>query len=234
MDDVPEALLSEIFEYVPRRAHLPICHVSRRFRSSWLGRDGGASPGDAGGEGQGEGQGEGREPRSQGLLVLWAGAGDQGSAGGRGGASGGAGGDSRRRTSPLQIGNLFRAPWNRPGRGTLNTSLLGYYVENGWGGRDRLRRVAFGAAARGDIEGMEYLFDRDLYPQDDPDVCTSCAAAGQLEALIWLREVRGCPWDPTEVHRESSENSQEGVVDYVEQHAQGHEIQTVYGVGLPW
>ena len=40
---------------------------------------------------------------------------------------------------------------------------------------------------------MEYIFDNDLYPEDDIEICTIAAAAGQLDALIWLREVRKLP-----------------------------------------
>ena len=140
----------------------------------------------------------------------------------------------RRLTNPLQIGNLFSVPWNKPARKSLNTSLLAYYIEQGWQGKCKMRNVLTGAAARGDIEGMQYIFDNKLYPEDDIEICTIAAAAGQLEALIWLREERNLPWDPTEIHRESSENLHEDVMEYVEKNSEGHKIQLSYGVGLPW
>ena len=140
----------------------------------------------------------------------------------------------RRLTNPLQIGNLFSVPWNKPARKSLNTSLLAYYIEQGWQGKCKMRNVLTGAAARGDIEGMQYIFDNKLYPEDDIEICTIAAAAGQLEALIWLREERKLPWDPTEIHRESSENLHEDVMEYVEKNSEGHKIQLSYGVGLPW
>lgn len=141
----------------------------------------------------------------------------------------------KRLTSPLQLGNLFKCPWNKPSRKSLNVALLQYFVENGWEGQCRMKRVLTGAAARGDIEGMEYIFGNALYDfQGDVEICTVAAAAGQLEALKWLREVRKLPWDPTEVHRESSENLHDDVMDYVEKNSEGYEIQLSYGVGLPW
>ena len=140
----------------------------------------------------------------------------------------------RRLTNPLQIGNLFSVPWNKPARKSLNTQLLAYFIEQGWKGKCKMRSVLTGAAARGDVEGMEYIFDNDLYPEDDIEICTIAAAAGQLDALVWLREVRKLPWDPTEIHRESSENLHEDVMEYVEKNSEGHKIQLSYGVGLPW
>ena len=140
----------------------------------------------------------------------------------------------KRLTNPLQIGNLFSVPWNKPARKSLNTSLLAYFIEQGWQGKCKMRSVLTGAAARGDIEGMQYIFDNDLYPEDDIEICTIAAAAGQLDALIWLREERKLPWDPTEIHRESSENLHEDVMEYVEKNSEGHKIQLSYGVGLPW
>jgi hypothetical protein len=141
---------------------------------------------------------------------------------------------NRRLTNPLQIGNLFSVPWTKPGKKSLNTDLLAYYVDMGWNGKCKMRSVLTGAAARGDIEGMRYIFDNNLYPEDDIEICTIAAAAGQLDALIWLREERKLPWDPTEIHRESSENLHEDVMEYVEKNSEGHKIQLSYGVGLPW
>ena len=141
---------------------------------------------------------------------------------------------NRRLTNPLQIGNLFSVPWNKPRRKALNTALLAYYIDAGWTGKCKMRGVLTGAAARGDIEGMQYIFDNKLYPEDDIEICTIAAAAGRLEALIWLREERKLPWDPTEIHRESSENLHEDVMEYVEKNSEGHKIQLSYGVGLPW
>lgn len=141
---------------------------------------------------------------------------------------------NRRLTNPLQIGNLFSVPWNMPTRKALNTGLLAYYIDAGWTGKCKMKGVLTGAAARGDIEGMQYIFDNKLYPEDDIEICTIAAAAGRLEALIWLREERKLPWDPTEIHRESSENLHEDVMEYVEKNSEGHKIQLSYGVGLPW
>ena len=65
---------------------------------------------------------------------------------------------NRRLTNPLQIGNLFSVPWNMPTRKALNTGLLAYYIDAGWTGKCKMKGVLTGAAARGDIEGMQYIF----------------------------------------------------------------------------
>lgn len=90
-------------------------------------------------------------------------------------------------------------------------------------------------AARGDIEGMAFLVDRNLCNVNDVDICTVAGAAGHLKALRWLREQKQWPWDPTEVVREASENLQAAVMTYVEQNSAGYEIRSPsYGDGLPW
>jgi hypothetical protein len=102
--------------------------------------------------------------------------------------------------------------------------------------------------SRGDIHGMHFMVTNgycSLY--DDENLCTMAGAAGQLEALMWLRgeldhenvcnDTHGriiCPWNPTEVHREAAENSHDHVLEYVERRSETHQIQTHYGVGLPW
>mmetsp|Transcript_10832 Transcript_10832/g.23484 ORF Transcript_10832/g.23484 Transcript_10832/m.23484 type:complete len:288 (-) Transcript_10832:2872-3735(-) len=275
MDSLPDAVLRNVLSFVPSKAFLPTCHVSKTFRRVWLGEDVLVTADDGDGDDRklpavvsvdmpvddeigsldsvirsstGNQRGEEDSNRNTateaaGLRAVW--------------ACDGAGSDSFRRgtnntkkgtivtttsprdkrlTSPLQIGNLFACQWNKPARRALNTALLQYYVENGWieDGSCRMKRVMTGAAARGDIDGMEYIFDHGFYEQTDVDICTVAAAAGQLDALKWLREARNHPWDPTEVHRESSENLHDDVMDYVEKNSQGHQIQLSYGVGLPW
>lgn len=69
-------------------------------------------------------------------------------------------------------------------------------------------------------------------------------AAGHLETLQWLVEVKECAWDPEEVFREASENVGTGeVMNYVKSGRalrspgsmrKGCEWKLPYGDGLPY
>ena len=294
MDSLPDAILRDVLSFVPSKAFLPTCHVSKTFRRVWLGEDVlvtvddgdeddrklpaavdmsvdddiGSLDSESSTSSKHGGEDVNRSAvtsaaaatsattEAAGLRAVWACGENIIATRNNVYCDDGADSDSfqrgvsntkksigtttsprdKRSSSPLQIGNLFTCPWNKPARRSLNTALLQYYVENGWieEGSCRMKRVMTGAAARGDIDGMEYIFDNGLYEQTDVEICTVAAAAGQLDALKWLREARNHPWDPTEVHRESSENLHDDVMDYVEKNSQGHQIQLSYGVGLPW
>ena len=193
-------------------------------------------------------------------------------------------------TNPFAIGNLFQSSWYDCGpnqsnallekQNKLNTTLLSYYVMNGFGGtsistttatetsitttsegdgkgrqdQQMLRKVMLQTASRGDIDGMWFMSQKGYYELNDEEICTTTGAAGQLDALMWLRGDKKkaartdkydhddngeknficCPWDPTEVHREAAENSHDHIIEYVEKNCDGHDIQMHYGVGLPW
>jgi hypothetical protein len=153
-------------------------------------------------------------------------------------------------TNPMEIGNLFRTPWSfMPEKNTgLNTVLLKYYIQNGYG-KDSpkiLKKVLLSASSRGDIRGLHFMISNKYCSLDDENICTMAGAAGQLKALKWLRgdvdddeyliddKKVHCPWDPTEIHREAAENTHDDVLDYVEENSDNDKIQTHYGVGLPW
>ena len=161
------------------------------------------------------------------------------------------------KSNPLQVGNLFDSHWNQIFSGsipTLRISLFEYYLRNGWTHPSNhsnfekkymdsnnfnlepgtnnpfLKQVMLGAAARGDIKGMDYLFEitsnhshhhqfyHILYHnfKDDTDVCTVAGAAGCLDALKWLLFEKKCKWEPEEVFREASENMHTDVMMFVE------------------
>jgi hypothetical protein len=151
------------------------------------------------------------------------------------------------KTDPMLLGNLFESYWsaNMSNAKGLNTNLLQYYVKNGYGkDSSALKKVMFNIASRGDIRGMHFMATRKYCQLDDEDICTMAGAAGQLNALKWLRgdlkcekyEMNNsiCPWNPTEVHREAAENAHDDILEYVEKNSESHQIQTSYGVGLPW
>lgn len=215
MDNVPDVLLPGILSCLPRKSHLPVCHISRRFRVCWLemkradqAEQEESTSGQSSERTEAVDHAEGSEITS--IWAQWDG--DNNNNGGNVASDADA-----FETSPLQIGNVFKSPWNKPGCGTLHTSLLRYYVLCGWTGPERIRKVLHGAAARGDVEGMAFVVAEGLCQElDDEELCTVAGAAGQLDALVWLREEKNCPWDPTEVYREASENLHEEVMTYVE------------------
>ena len=215
-------VLINVFSYLPSKSFLPISHVSKRFKDTWI-----------------------QYKSSEGNL------GEE---------------SDINETNPLAIGHLFEKSWrcqapsnsNLSTSGSnnkLNTSLLAYFICNGYGSSSSnlnekshiLKKVMLETASRGDIEGMWFMKSNKYFGLDDEEICTMAGAAGQLEALKWLRgENVGtfnksdgernvcCPWDPTEIHREAAENLHDDVIEYVEKNCKGHEIQMHYGVGLPW
>lgn len=134
-------------------------------------------------------------------------------------------------TNPFSIGNLFPRPWFHASG--LSTSLLEYYVANGWPIKDCCQKLARESVSRGDIAGLMYLKKRGYSSLRDPDFCVVAGAAGQLKLLRWLREDEQCPWDPAEVYREASENSRNTVMDYVIANSEGVDVNSCYGDGLP-
>jgi len=201
-----------ILTHLPHHSFLPIAHVSRRFHSTWI---------------------EMKHTEAIQSSPI------QNSED-----------DAEYRTNPMSIGNLFNSSWHAfsPMKtNSLNTNLLQYYVENGYNNPRLLKKVMLSTASRGDIQGMHFIVMNKYCLLDDEHICTMAGAAGQLEALKWLRgdlehefclTIDGvkvkCPWDPTELHREAAENSHDDCVEYVEKNCDGHQIQTHYGVGLPW
>eukprot|EP00551_Chaetoceros_affinis_P004656 CAMPEP_0203683412 /NCGR_PEP_ID=MMETSP0090-20130426/47506_1 /ASSEMBLY_ACC=CAM_ASM_001088 /TAXON_ID=426623 /ORGANISM="Chaetoceros affinis, Strain CCMP159" /LENGTH=353 /DNA_ID=CAMNT_0050552555 /DNA_START=32 /DNA_END=1093 /DNA_ORIENTATION=- len=55
------------------------------------------------------------------------------------------------------------------------------------GGSKILRKVMLETASRGDIEGMWFMSKNNYFPLNDKEICCTAGAAGQLEALQWLR-----------------------------------------------
>lgn len=122
-----------------------------------------------------------------------------------------------------------------------------------------LKQVMLGAAARGDIEGMNYLFNHHRHHhqyhlfyhnfKNDTDLCTVAGAAGRLEALEWLLRVQKCKWKPGEVFREASENLHTHIMLFVEEYNEASnsdnecfrskkstnlDFSMPYGEGMPW
>jgi hypothetical protein len=141
-------------------------------------------------------------------------------------------GDSSRKTNPFEIGNLFPTPWYKPSK--MSTQLLKYFIFTGWNYRKYTQRLLRECVSRGDIDGLQFLVDHGLGSLDNPDYCAVAGAAGQLEALKWLRK-NECPWDPMEVYREASDNMQAPVLNYLEpQVVGGYDVRRCTHYGMPW
>mmetsp|Transcript_2385 Transcript_2385/g.3469 ORF Transcript_2385/g.3469 Transcript_2385/m.3469 type:complete len:237 (+) Transcript_2385:2228-2938(+) len=236
MNQIPDVIVSEILSFLPTKSYLPICHVSKRFRSSWIHM----------------------KERQQSSTMPNSKCNDEGDATYHtyplqvGNLF-----DTPWNAAPSSSNNSALNYNFKNSNNTLRTSLLEYYISCGWITQQQnndcnkskknikrlkklpnllLRRVLLEAAARGDIEGISFLSEKGLYSlQDDAkELCTVAGAAGRIEALRWLREERNCAWDAAEVHREASENSELTVMSYVEMNSGAHEIQMHYGEGLPW
>lgn len=204
MHDLPEAVIVHVFGFLPSDSFLQYALVSKRFRQSWIQMK--------------------KYQYRQGNLA------DRDFA----------------KTDPLMIGNIFPLAWRfLPEENIgMNTSLLKFYMENGYGKNkpELVKKVMMNAASRGDITGIYFMISNE-YCSLDYEICTMSGAAGQLKTLRWLRgdliiddyKLRQpCPWDPTEVHREAAENSHDDIIEFVEKNSNNHQIQTHYGVGLPW
>eukprot|EP00546_Thalassionema_frauenfeldii_P020667 CAMPEP_0178895282 /NCGR_PEP_ID=MMETSP0786-20121207/497_1 /TAXON_ID=186022 /ORGANISM="Thalassionema frauenfeldii, Strain CCMP 1798" /LENGTH=125 /DNA_ID=CAMNT_0020565489 /DNA_START=308 /DNA_END=685 /DNA_ORIENTATION=- len=119
----------------------------------------------------------------------------------------------------------------------IATKLLEYYISCGWDFREKASVLIRQSLSRGDIDALQFLVDHCQVKLDDSDYCAVAGAAGQLQALQYLREVHHCPWDPDEVYQEAVENHQEAVMDYLER------TRTLFGscnarectsYGMPW
>lgn len=139
-------------------------------------------------------------------------------------------------TRPLLMGNLFLAPWYKPSTNKMQTKLLEYFISCGWDGRKHAKKLIRECVSRGDVEGLQFLVNHNLANIKDSDYCAVAGAAGQLEALKWLREVQRCPWDPSEVYQEASENVQLHIMQYVELKAGAgtRDVGSCSQYGMPW
>jgi len=99
----------------------------------------------------------------------------------------------------------------------LHKNLLEYYLES----TDladqsaSLRSILIRAAQIGDTGAMTYLIDRNVCPKDDVAICTAAAEAGQLDALIYAREVFGCPWNARKAYQAASKRRRNSIMTYI-------------------
>ena len=217
-EELPEVVLIKILGHMPHHSFIQIAKVSCRFRDAWI-----------------EMKRTRQSMQRQSSSIY---------------SNPETSTSDERTTNPMDIGNLFSTHWSCvPENNTgVNTALLKYYIENGYGNDNPklLKKVLLSASSRGDIRGMHFMISNEYCALDDENICTMAGAAGQLKALKWLRgdvdddeylidgKKVSCPWDPTDVHREAAENTHDHVLDYIEKNSDKHEIQTHYGVGLPW
>jgi len=99
----------------------------------------------------------------------------------------------------------------------LHTNLLEYYLET-CGLADHaasLKAILVRAAQIGDIDAMTYLIEKKVCLKDDVTICTAAAEAGQLDALIYAREVFDCPWNARKAYEVAIERRQDSIMTYI-------------------
>eukprot|EP00554_Chaetoceros_debilis_P010860 CAMPEP_0194108470 /NCGR_PEP_ID=MMETSP0150-20130528/8143_1 /TAXON_ID=122233 /ORGANISM="Chaetoceros debilis, Strain MM31A-1" /LENGTH=251 /DNA_ID=CAMNT_0038797169 /DNA_START=68 /DNA_END=819 /DNA_ORIENTATION=- len=248
MESIPDVVLMKIFDFLPPHAYLPYAHVSTRFRLSWVEMRRAAQAERPDSTSTEEDEAFKTNPMTIGNLFhsSWA-----------------VSSSSGNNPNVLNIGLLKYYVENEYGSredeeedamgGTLeeenHTDSEGVEsfdtpISSSRSTSRTLRKVMYETAMRGDIRGMSFIITNRYCLLNNTNICTMAGAAGQLEALQWLRgdiQIDGafdttqncCPWDPTELHREAAENAQFDIIDYVERNSPGRSIQVHYGVGLP-
>ena len=99
----------------------------------------------------------------------------------------------------------------------LHTNLLEYYLET-CDLADHaapLKSILVRAAQIGDIDAMTYLIEKKVCSKDDVAICTAAAEAGQMDALIYAREVFGCPWNARKAFEAASRRRRDSIMTYI-------------------
>ena len=190
---IPDVILINILSYLPIRSHLPICHVSGRFRSMW--RDLRTLVHEI-------------ERRTTTRIA------DQNE---HDDDDENANEDADDGDDHLYLtdvaSNLYDISYTSI-KPTLRRDLLRYHLSNGLSRHpSSLNSVLIRAAELGDTDGMSYVVDNDICritPNIGHKVCTAAAAAGKLDALIYAREMFGCPWDARKAYAEAERGSKVG------------------------
>lgn len=208
MDRLPDVALVEVMSFLPGKAFLPLCHVNKRFRDSWVFLK----------------ELPTKQIRAIDDKYCKTTGSDRLSQRMRRRHS-----DEACISSPVR--NLFdhSTTISLP----LRVPLLEYYVSCGWKGKAHLKVLLHRTVARGDIHGASILIDRGLCSLDDDEICTVAASAGQLDTLLWLRQEHGCPWKPAEAFQKASENLHHSVMKYVYLSSDDSDI-GVGSAGMPW
>eukprot|EP00566_Odontella_aurita_P023474 CAMPEP_0113546692 /NCGR_PEP_ID=MMETSP0015_2-20120614/11944_1 /TAXON_ID=2838 /ORGANISM="Odontella" /LENGTH=208 /DNA_ID=CAMNT_0000447169 /DNA_START=241 /DNA_END=867 /DNA_ORIENTATION=+ /assembly_acc=CAM_ASM_000160 len=208
MEKLPDAVLVDVMSFLPGRAYLPLCHVNKRFKDTWVYLK--------------------RLPtkRARAINKKYSKEIESAQSPGR---------MRRRELIEACISNPVR---NLLDHSTtislpLRVPLLEYYISCGWRGDAHFKVLLYRAIARGDIHGVTLLVDRGLCKLDDEEICSVAASAGQLDTLLWLRQERGCPWKPVEAYQRASENFHHSVMKYVYLSSDDSEI-GVGSAGMPW
>ena len=62
-------------------------------------------------------------------------------------------------------------------------------------------------------------------------ICTAAAEAGQLDALVFAREVFGCPWNARKAYQAASKRRRNSIVTYIYYHLNSDDIS--HSAGMP-
>mmetsp|Transcript_11091 Transcript_11091/g.23408 ORF Transcript_11091/g.23408 Transcript_11091/m.23408 type:complete len:288 (-) Transcript_11091:197-1060(-) len=259
---IPDVILLHVMTFLPRHSYLPICHVSKRFRTVWrdlvlLKFEIGRRRRDDN-EPNNEDDDEDEDPRH----LYW--------------------------TNPASnvYDQLYPATTNNKStkaKATCTThtplrkNLLHYYLscglastrattkanandekENYCSSRASataaLNAILIRAASLGDTAGMSYLVDNDICGTTTTTsttttnssssnvgmaVCTAAASSGQLDVLIYAREVFGYPWDVRRAYEAADHGVTNGidgcqsVLVYIYLNSDDDAVLGHHGAGMP-
>lgn len=186
---LPTVLLSEVLSFLPKYCHLPICHVSKQFRNAW--RDLREFCRQV-------------ELRQRALLTCCC----------ENNAD-----NECNDTTACQDHYFYKTnPAETLFGHNLHKNLLEYYLERCdlADSTASLKAVLIRAAQIGDTDAMTYLIEeKKVCPKDDVAVCTAAAEAGQLDSLIYAREVFGCPWNARKAYEAASKRRRGSIMTYI-------------------
>ena len=185
---LPDVLLSEVFSFLPKYSHLPVCHVSKRFRTAW------------------------RDLREfchqvelhrRALLTCCC----ENNA------------DEECDVTTACQDHLYKtSPADTLFGPKFHKKLLDYYLECCDLAKHSasLKAILIRAAQIGDTDAMTYLIEeKKVCLKDDVAVCTAAAEAGQLDALIFAREVFGCPWNAKKAYEAARKRRRDSIMTYI-------------------
>ena len=182
---LPDVLLSEVLSFLPKYSHLPTCHISKQFCTAWCGL---------------------REVCHQVELHRRACCCENNEE------------EECDVTTACQDHLYKTKPTETLFGPMLHKNLLEYYLEscNLANHSASLRAILIRAAQIGDTDAMTYLIEeKKVCLKDDVAVCTAAAEAGQLDALIYAREVFGCPWNARKAYEAASKRRRGSIMTYI-------------------
>ena len=186
---LPDVLLSQVLSFLPKHSHLPLCQVSKQFRIAWHDLREFCHQ---------------IELHRRALLTCCC---CESNAD-----------DDCNDTAACQDHLYKTSPAHTLFGQKMHKNLLEYYLESCGLADDpaSLKSILIRAAQIGDTDAMTYLVEqKKVCVKDDVAVCTAAAEAGQLDALIYAREVFGCPWNARKAYEAASKRRRDSIMTYI-------------------